>query len=47
MANPVCDENGLRVLDQFDSWDSGRTRIWPDLDPSEQPDVVTVFEKLR
>ena len=40
-----CQRYGLDVLQQFDSWDNGRVRIWPALPADAGPDIVTIFAK--
>lgn len=40
-----CEENALEVMAQFDSWDEGRFRIWPNLHPGQELDVVSIFAK--
>lgn len=39
-----CKENGLNILNQFDSW-GDNIQIWPYLPADEGPDIITVFEK--
>jgi ubiquinone/menaquinone biosynthesis C-methylase UbiE len=40
-----CNEYGLKVIKQFDSWDDDKVRIWPGLSQKEQPDIISVFSK--
>jgi ubiquinone/menaquinone biosynthesis C-methylase UbiE len=40
-----CKRHGLDVLQQFDSWDNGRVRIWPEIPEDAGPDIVTIFAK--
>ena len=40
-----CEEYGLKVVKQFDSWDNGRFRIWPGLPVDEGPDIISIFSK--
>ena len=43
----LCTKHGLRVVEQFDSWDNNQVRIWPSLTAENQPDIVTIFELPR
>ncbi|HZQ71391.1 MAG TPA: class I SAM-dependent methyltransferase [Burkholderiales bacterium] len=38
----LCEENGLEVVQQFDSWDEGRVRLWGS---EGGPDIVTIFRR--
>jgi ubiquinone/menaquinone biosynthesis C-methylase UbiE len=38
-------DSGLRVVNQFLTWDAGRQSIYPTLPVDEQPDVISVLEK--
>jgi ubiquinone/menaquinone biosynthesis C-methylase UbiE len=40
-----CEEFGLKVIKQFDSWDNGRFVIWPKLPAEKGPDIISVFIK--
>ena len=40
-----CSESNLSVSRQFDSWDGGRTQIWPDLNPGEGPDIISILSR--
>jgi SAM-dependent methyltransferase len=39
-----CERNGLRPLDQLESWSDGRYQINPNM-PGQNVDVITIFEK--
>ena len=41
----ICKRHGLRLLEQFQSWDSGRFHLWPELPLEQDPDIITVFER--
>jgi len=40
-----CNEYGLTLMRQFDSWDNDTVHIWPTLPPHKGPDIVSVFKK--
>lgn len=40
-----CNETGLNLNKQFDTWGGGRFRIWPTLAAEQGPDIVSVLSK--
>lgn len=40
-----CDEAGLVLTKQFDSWDQGRVQIWPDLPAGKGPDIISILQR--
>ena len=40
-----CDIYGLKLIDQFETWDDGNYRIWPTIPLKENPDTISVFKK--
>lgn len=40
-----CEEFGLNIIEQFDSWDNNSVHIWPNLPPHAGPDITSVITK--
>lgn len=40
-----CEEFGLNLVEQFDSWDNHSVHIWPNLAPHAGPDITSVISK--
>lgn len=40
-----CNENNLRVVSQFNSWNEGKNWIWPDFPSGDGPDIISIIEK--
>jgi len=40
-----CEENGLTIIRQFDSWANDSVHIWPTLPPHNGPDIISIFTK--
>ncbi|MBI3216044.1 MAG: class I SAM-dependent methyltransferase [Mycobacterium sp.] len=45
LMREFAQRNGLEVVDQFESWGDGIQRLWPELPPEQNHDVITLLRK--
>ena len=41
----MCEDYGLKVIEQFEKWGGGYFRLWPNLPVHQNPDTISLIER--